>query len=299
MKRTEIQIRDPFILPLPQEGLYYLYGTTDSDPWNSVGQGFDCYTSPDLENWQGPFPAFRRPDNFWGTHDFWAPEVHIYKGFYYMFATFIGKNRLRATQILKSTSPKGPFLPLGPKASTPRDWQCLDGTFYLDKMKNPWIIYCREWVKIHDGAIYAQPLSEDLSSLQGPPLLLFHASAVDWPRKLPRRDGSGLVDARVTDGPFLFRDDDGELFLLWSSLSENGYAQAVARSDNGEINGTWIHQSNLVITCDGGHGMIFRGLDTRKRITYHSPNETPNERFCYREIQRQGFEIKLNEDEKS
>ena len=36
MKREEIQIRDPFVLV--ENGIYYLIGTTGSDPW---GRGFE------------------------------------------------------------------------------------------------------------------------------------------------------------------------------------------------------------------------------------------------------------------
>jgi hypothetical protein len=37
----DIQIRDPFILPRPSQGMYYLFGTTDLDPWKE-GTGSDC-----------------------------------------------------------------------------------------------------------------------------------------------------------------------------------------------------------------------------------------------------------------
>ena len=52
---AEIQIRDPFVVPVREERSYYLYGTTDKNPWNGPGCGFDCYCSADLEKWDGPF----------------------------------------------------------------------------------------------------------------------------------------------------------------------------------------------------------------------------------------------------
>ena len=53
MKREEIRIRDPFILPY--EGKYYMYGSRVGDPcatspWGAQ-RGFDVYVSADLENW--------------------------------------------------------------------------------------------------------------------------------------------------------------------------------------------------------------------------------------------------------
>jgi len=57
MKRENIQIRDPFVLPVKDEMRYYLYGTTDSDPWKAPGIGFDAYISENLEEWEGPYPV--------------------------------------------------------------------------------------------------------------------------------------------------------------------------------------------------------------------------------------------------
>ncbi len=85
MKTEDIQIRDPFILPVPEEGLYYLFGTTSKRPFAiepDAWDGFDGYRSRDLQEWEGPFPAFRPAPGFWATTQFWAPEVHRYQGRY-------------------------------------------------------------------------------------------------------------------------------------------------------------------------------------------------------------------------
>lgn len=71
----EIRIRDPYVLRL-DDGRYVLCGTTDPNPWSGPGTGFDCYTSTDLDRWDGPFEAFRPEPGFWGQTQFWAPEVH-------------------------------------------------------------------------------------------------------------------------------------------------------------------------------------------------------------------------------
>ena len=71
----------------------------------------------------------------------WAPEVHKYKGAYYMFATFTREsNGMRGTFILKADSPMGPFAPHSKKQVTPDDWECLDGTLHVDENGKP-IIY--------------------------------------------------------------------------------------------------------------------------------------------------------------
>ena len=78
-----------------------------------------------------------------------------------MFASFIGKGYNRGTAVLKSERPEGPFLPHSEGAVTPRTG-CLDGTLYIDENKQPWIVFCHEWVQIIDGAVCAARLSDDL-----------------------------------------------------------------------------------------------------------------------------------------
>jgi arabinan endo-1,5-alpha-L-arabinosidase len=91
LKSQDVQIRDPFIFPVKQEGKYYMFGSTDKNIWGK-GTGFDLYISSDLTNWEGPFPAFRPETDFYSEENFWAPEVHEYQGEYYMFATFLRKD---------------------------------------------------------------------------------------------------------------------------------------------------------------------------------------------------------------
>ena len=137
----KIHLRDPFILPVNEEGKYYLYGTGWRLP---NGPGFMVYTSNDLEIWEGPYPAFRRPAEFWSDRDYWAPEVHRYKGKYYMFASFKAKNVCRGTQILICDTPSGPFRPISDGPVTPKDWECLDGTLFVDETGKPWMVFCHE-----------------------------------------------------------------------------------------------------------------------------------------------------------
>ncbi|MBP3633865.1 MAG: hypothetical protein J6J43_04750 [Oscillospiraceae bacterium] len=47
----DIRIRDPFIVPCKERQVYYLFGTTDTDPWHGAGEGFLVYESKDLELW--------------------------------------------------------------------------------------------------------------------------------------------------------------------------------------------------------------------------------------------------------
>lgn len=263
MKLNEINIRDPFILV--DDGKYYMYGTAG---WGMKGC-FPVYESLDLEDWDGPFIAFKPTENFWADRDFWAPEVHKYKGAYYMFASFKSEGNMRGTQILKSESPKGPFLPISANPQTPRDWMCLDGTFYVED-DIPYMIFCHEWTQIQDGTVEAVRLTEDLSGTVGNPFTLWRASNAPWVAYPPGAEGY------VTDGPFVIKSN-GKLGIIWSSFSENepgisDYVQAVSFSDNGKLTGNWKISDNLIFKKDGGHGMVFRDLEGKEKIILHRPN---------------------------
>lgn len=263
----DIRVRDPYIVPL--EGKYYLFGTTDSDPWNGKGEGFQVYVSEDLENWEGPQYAFRPAPDFWAEKNFWAPEVHRYKDSWYIFASFISSTRRRGTQILKSDCITGPYEPISDGPATPADWECLDGTLHVDETGKPWIVFCHEWVQIHNGTVCAMPLSDDLRQAIGEPVVLFSGSDAPW---------KAWVNDYVTDGPFLYRGSDGSLRMIWSSFSAKGYAEGIAVSQTGSILGPWEQLPEPAVE-GGGHGMIFDDFEGNTWLTFHSPNESPDERM--------------------
>lgn len=281
MQFCDINIRDPFVMPY--EGKYYMYGTRGETAW-TVAKGLDVYVSDDLTDWSGPHECFRVPENFWANKEVWAPEVHEYKGSFYMFVSFFSQERSRATQILKSDSPMGPFLPFTDDAITPVGWTCLDGTFYLSKSGDPYIVFCREWCQVTDGEIHAMKLTPDLATAADEPILLFKASEPYWADK--------ERETFITDGPFMYRTKSGELLMIWSTFTQKGYIQAIARSDNGEIDGKWIHEAPL-FEGNGGHGMIFESFEGRKYLILHSPNENPLERPVMFEIGEENNTIKL------
>ena len=282
MKRTDINIRDPFVLV--HEGAYYLYGTRGETCWGPA-DGFDVYVSRDLENWNGPFVCFHNDGSFWADRNYWAPEVYFYQGAFYMFASFKHPDVHRGTAILRAESPLGPFVPHSDGCVTPKDWECLDGTLYISKAGKPYMVFCHEWVQAGDGEVNAIPLTDDLRAAAGEPRLLFHASDASWCQVKHHSSG---VSGCVTDGPFLWRTTDGTLLCLWASFSEGGYTEAVAVSDNGEIDGHFTQVEPLFMD-DGGHGMVFRGLDGQLYLTLHSPNAHLEERPFFHPItEREG-----------
>ncbi|CAM4506067.1 beta-xylosidase [Paenibacillus endophyticus] len=280
--RKDIRVRDPFIFVDKQHKCYYLYGTTDQNVWSGPGTGFDTYRSTDLEKWEGPIPAFRPEPGFWADHHFWAPEVYSYNGSYYMFASFKSEDKRRATQVLIADGPAGPYKPLSSKPVTPAEWECLDGTLHIDESGKPWMVFCQEWVQVRDGKMCAVPLTLDLQEAIGEPITLFSASEAPWAVA-----GGDNKDVYVTDGPFLFKNEAGDLLMLWSSGSKNGYAIGIARSNSGCIEGPWTQDEETLFPEDGGHGMLFRTLDDRLMLTMHTPNNQPDERAVFIEVEEQ------------
>lgn len=277
LRADDIQIRDPFVLPVAAEGFYYLYGTTDKTPsGDHPGVGFDTYRSRDLIDWEGPFTVFRPEPGFWGTIHFWAPEVHAWRGRYYMFASFKGSGRQRGTQVLVADSPLGPFRPHSPLAVTPPEWECLDGTLYVAPDGQPWMIFSRDWPQTTVGAYAALPLAQDLAAAAGPAAELFTVNAVPWviaPPWQAERSAQGLPACFVADGAFPFRSHAGELCLLFSSWGKDGYATGITRSLSGGLNGPWKPDPETLFAANGGHAMIFRGFDGQIWLTLHQPND--------------------------
>jgi arabinan endo-1,5-alpha-L-arabinosidase len=277
---AEVPIRDPFIVPLAASGEYLLVGSTDqrtgiraSLPANS---GFHYYISRDLARWSGPYVAFRPQDA--RTIDHWAPEVHPWRGRWYLLGSMILPGQLRGTHVLVADHPEGPYRPHSDGAVTPHSDVCLDGTLYVDPQGKPWMVYCHEWVQVVDGRMCAIPLSDDLSRAIGPAIVLFKASDSPWSKPI------NAEGARVTDGPFLHRTASGELLMLWSSFQGHpaghggSYGLYLARSVSGDVRGPWSHDQQPLVVDDGGHGMLLRTFAGELVLSLHVPNANDRER---------------------
>jgi hypothetical protein len=289
LQLSDINIRDPFIVPVPEQGRYYMYGSNGQSCWGG-GNGFDVFTSGDLKQWDGPISVFRPPAGFWADRQFWAPEVYRYRlpragapcDQWIMFATFKAEGVCRGTQALIADEPTGPFLPHSQRPLTPADWECLDGHLYVDCDGAPWIIFCHEWLQIGDGTIEAMRLTPDLRGLLGKPTQLFRGSQGPWVRSM---ESNGRKDNYVTDGPFIIRAQGGALLMLWSSRGVSGYAMGQASSPSGTILGPWQQADQPLVADDGGHGMVFRTFDGRSLLSCHRPNSHLNERPVFLPVQ--------------
>lgn len=260
------KLRDPFVLA--EDGTYYMYGSE-----------WICYKNTgsltDGKWIKSEKQLTVTPKTF--VKDNWAPEVHKYKGAYYMFTTYFSSvtNRHGCT-IMKSDSPDGPFIEITDGTITPAEWDCIDGTFYVDPEGQPWMIFVHEWVSTDDniGRMAIAKLSADLTHFISEPKDIFRADDPSW------------TNAAVTDGCFMYTTKDNRLLMLWSNFDKNGgYCSAISHSENGKLDGKWIHDDlplyskDISGKYDGGHGMIFTDFDGQMYLSLHSPNAPVNDRL--------------------
>ena len=277
---------DPFFFADEESQMYYHVHPRYN--LNGTPAALDLFESPNLTNWRQAGVAWEPSRTFLGNNDCWAPDIYKYKGKHYIFVTF---SRIRdiseishwnlenfeikagTTVFVSDKGPKGPYrelLPADKLNVTPSDWMCIDGSLYVDDEGNPWMIYSGELTQFYDGRVYAQRMSDDLSSLIGEPTLLFTASEAPWVRNSGVHDGKLVY---ITDAPYAWKDPaSGNLIMIFSSNSDSGYAMGQAISKSGSILGPWEQQPERLNTDTGGHGHVFKDLDGNLRISYHTRN---------------------------
>ena len=287
---SDFYLHDPFILAHQPTKTYYLYNGAGARQLGGQRAGVVAYKSKDLLHWDGPYPVFQVPDGLWAdpAQGVWAPEVHQYRGKFYLLATlhnnksplpyedeaklpvYNGRKaqpHLRGTQIFVADTPGGPFAPISNSAAPPSGLMTLDGTLYVENGL-PHMVYAHEWIQILDGTIEAVPLTPDLTARAGEPFLLFKASEAPWLRDAPKP--AGKLPTYVTDGPCLYRTRKGKLLMLWSSYRDGLYVETLAYSTTGKLRGPW-KQGGVLVGNDSGHGMLFHSFEGQLMMVLHQP----------------------------
>jgi len=267
-------VTDPYILADEVTHTYYMTGT-----------GGALWKSHDLQTWKGPFSFIEIDTTSWMGRDplIWAPELHYYKGKYYCITTFTNTGIIvdtvpercdihrRGTHILLADRVEGPYRPMNETPYLPEEWSTLDGTLYEEEGV-PYLIYIHDWMQLVDGQIKYIPLTADLSRPNGVSAVLFAGSDAPWTREMQSIGeltfGMSL-SGYVTDGPFLFKTQTGRLGILWSGWSDKRYAQGVAYSQSGRLEGPWEQQERPLVDENAGHGMLFRTFEGKMLLSLH------------------------------
>ena len=294
VRLPDVRMRDIGILADSASGLYYAV--------SSAGRNVQAYTSRDLVTWEGPRIVFRTPPALWGDtvniRSIWAPEMHRYRGKYYLFLTFDTDHRfpeqwrggwlprvMRGSQVVVADSPLGPFRPFAGRSTLPPDMMTLDGTLW-EEDGVPYMVFAHEWVQIKDGTIEMMRLTDDLSAAVGEPELLFSGSEGPWAKRQ-------RWDAYVTDAPWLHRSRTGKLLMIWSSFGDGGYTVGIAESESGTLKGPWTQQAQPLFAEGGGHAMLFRRFDGQLMMVLHQPHDGGRERARLFEIDDLGDTLRI------
>lgn len=271
VKRDAIHIRDPFVFP--ENGKYYLLGTTGGEPWG-IGSDLTLYVSDDLDNFERKCVMVTD-----GSLDeytsIWAPELHKYKGKYYLILSVYKDDLGRGSMIFSSDDLDGNFKMLTGKYITPVGWGCLDATLFVYRDK-PYLCFSNEWVspitKDGDGSLFIAELKDDLTEIVGEPKKIISGKSNGITVEIENCGSRGYV----AEGPWLY-EEDGRIVLLWSTFTDSGYTVVKSVSENG-IYGEYKFEK-ILFDKDGGHCMRFVSFDGNSQITFHQPNVTPNERM--------------------
>jgi beta-xylosidase len=93
-------LADPHVLQ-DSDGTYYLYVT---------GNGYPCFSSKDLVNWQYEKNVFTGTNRKWATNGFWAPEVIKIGSKYYLHYTAGRDDKIKHIGVAVADKPTGPFV---------------------------------------------------------------------------------------------------------------------------------------------------------------------------------------------
>lgn len=204
--KTDItNIGDPFVLRFADT--YYMYATSFID-------GFNVWSSTDLQNWSKPTQAYKAGERSFGYTDFWAPEVvQRYDGKFVMhYSARSSKDDTLHIGVAVADSPLGPFVDVYDKSPMfDFGYATIDGHVLIDGDKR-WFYYSRDCSQyVYQGRreshIYVVELDETLTKTVSQPTLIVHPEQ-DWEKV--------TGDCRWNEGPFVIKQD-GLYYLMYSS----------------------------------------------------------------------------------
>ena len=199
-------IGDPFVLRA-LDGTYYCYATSAPD-------GFKAWSSDDLVHWMDIGYVYKRDEDSWGASDFWAPEVVLYYGKYFMhYSARWGKNQSLRIGVAVADSPSGPFSDVFNHPMFDFGYAAIDGHVLIDDDGHKYFYYSRDCSENivdgrHESHLYVAELNVDLVSLTGEPLLITKPEQ-EW----ELRSGPEWL---WNEGPFVLKHK-GKYYLMYSA----------------------------------------------------------------------------------
>ncbi len=253
---SEIHLADPTIFFDGET--FYLTGTGDSN-------GFLMYSSTDLIHWTAVGNATGKralyKDDSYGSSNFWAPQIFLYDGSYYM--AYCADEQIA---IAKSDSPMGPF-----KQDTPT---CLNGTtgqidpfVFFDDDGTKYIYYVRF---INGNSIYVGELEDDFMSIKESTIThCVSAESGTWERS------TNTPTAQVVEGPTVIKDN-GYYFLLYSANHYQNIDYSVGYAYSTSPTGPWTKVGHPFLMRQNtglngtGHGDLFQDAEGNWYYVFHA-----------------------------
>ena len=241
-----IRLADPFILL--DKGTYYAYGTHSRN-------GIEFYTSTNLKEWEFGGLALHK-DNSYGNKWFWAPEVYLVNGLYYMF--YSAEQR---TCVAISDSPAGPFEQIDHKPLID-GYKNIDNTLFIDDDGTPYMFYVRVEKPFK---ICVAELENDLQSVKEECVAVCISPTQSWERK----------SQRVNEGPSVFKHN-GLYHMLYSGNGYTSQYYGIGYATAKSIKGPWRKSKlNPILQFPGelvgvGHGAPFYDKKGRMHYVFHA-----------------------------
>ncbi len=249
---STVPLADPYILY--HEGVYYAYGTHSNE-------GIEVWTSKDLHTWEVPLGkkshVALHKDNSWGDRWFWAPEVYLINGKFYMY--YSAEEHLC---VATSDSPLGPFVQQ--KQQPMMEEKSIDGSLFIDDDGKAYFFF----VRFNDGNnVWVAEMSEDYLSFK--PETMRHCIHVDQPWE--------EVWPRVNEGPFILKKGD-TYYMTYSANSYECKQYGIGCATATDIMGEWKkYEDNPIYQSPGtlvgvGHHAFFKDKKGNLRIAFHAHN---------------------------
>lgn len=250
---TKVPLGDPFIML--HEGTYYAYGTLSND-------GIAVFVSNDLQTWQVPAEApaglALHKSHVWGDRWFWAPEVYLVNGKFYMY--YSADEHIC---VAISDSPLGPFKQEVLKPMI-EDEKCIDNSLFIDDDGTPYLLFDR----FNDGLnIWVAELEDNLIQIKTETMTKCINVSQAWEEVWPR----------VNEGAYVLKHND-TYFMTYSANSYESQFYGIGFATAPNINGTWTkYDQNPILQKPGelvgvGHSAMFTGKDGNLRIVFHAHN---------------------------
>ncbi|WP_343672462.1 glycoside hydrolase family 43 protein [Chitinophaga sp.] len=255
-QQPSIFLADPTIFR--DQGKFYLYGTGNPD-------GFPVFESNNLTSWTPAVHhlALTRSESF-GSQGFWAPQVILFKGVYYMAYT---ANEQIA--IAKATSPTGPFRQDSLHAISGTGKQIDPFLFFDDNGK----VYLYHVKLQHGNRIFVTEMKPDLSDIIPGTEKECIAGTAGW-------ENTANSDWPVTEGPTVLKYKN-TYYLIYSANDFRNKEYAVGYATSASPTGPWKkYENNPIISRHNigyngtGHGDVFMDNSHHMYYVLHTHRST-------------------------